>query len=71
MLRIDDIPQQVADDIQGLRLDLSLKVRYNKLTENPDFVEKIATASCLSIPTTRDIIQSQLLEVVILWKQKI
>ena len=26
------------DDIQGLRLDLSLKVRYNKLTENPEFV---------------------------------
>ena len=56
MLRIDDIPQQVADDIQGLRLDLSLKVRYNKLTENPEFVEKIATASCLSTPATRDII---------------
>ena len=32
-LRLDDIPQQVADDIQGLRLDLSLKVRYNKLTD--------------------------------------
>ena len=56
MLRIDDIPQQVADDIQGLRLDLSLKARYNKLIDNQEFVEKIATASCLSTPATRDII---------------
>ena len=31
MLRIDDIPQQVADDIQGLRLDLFAKVLYNNL----------------------------------------
>ena len=38
MLRIGDIPQQVADDIQGLRLDLFAKVWYNKLTENPEFV---------------------------------
>ena len=30
MLRIDDIPQQVADDIQGLRLDLFVKVCCNK-----------------------------------------
>jgi len=30
MLRIDDIPQQVADDIQGLRLDLFIKVWYYK-----------------------------------------
>jgi len=29
MLRIDDIPQQVADDIQGLRLDLLTEVWYN------------------------------------------
>ena len=28
-LRLDDIPQQVADDIQGLRLDLFVKVCYN------------------------------------------
>ena len=28
MLRIDDIPQQVADDIQGLRLDLFTKAWY-------------------------------------------
>ena len=39
MLRIDDIPQQVADDIQGLRLDLFTKVRYNRLIENPEFDE--------------------------------
>ena len=43
-------------NIQGLRLDLSLKVRYNKLTENPEDVEKIATASCLSTPATCDLI---------------
>ena len=55
-LRLDDIPQQVADSIQGLRLDLSLKARYNKLTENPEFVEKIATASCLSALKVCDII---------------
>ena len=30
---IDDIPQQVADDIQGLRLDLFTIVWYNKLTD--------------------------------------
>ena len=71
MLRIDNIPQQVADSIQGLRLDLSLKARYNKLIDNQEFVEKIATASCLSTPATRDIISSQLLEVIILWEQKI
>ena len=29
MLRIDDIPQQVADDIQGLRLDVLAEVWYN------------------------------------------
>ena len=38
------------------RLDLSLKARYNKLIDNQEFVEKIATASCLSTPATRDII---------------
>ena len=38
MLRIDDIPQQVADDIQGLYLDLFARTCYNKLTENPEFV---------------------------------
>ena len=59
------------DDIQGLRLDLSLKARYNKLIDNQEFVEKIATASCLSALTVCDIISSQLLEVVILWKRKI
>ena len=37
MLRIDDIPQQVADDIQGLRLDLSPKARYNKPTDKQEF----------------------------------
>ena len=41
---------------KGLRLDLSLKARYNKLIDNQEFVEKIATASCLSTPATRDII---------------
>ena len=39
VLRIDSIPQQVADDIQGLRLDLSLKARYNKFIDNQEFVE--------------------------------
>ena len=43
-------------NIQGLRIDLSLKARYNKLTENPEFVEQIATASCLSALTVCDII---------------
>ena len=55
-MRLDDIPQQVADSIQGLRLDLSLKARYNKLIDNQEFVEKIATVSCLSTLATRDII---------------
>jgi len=41
---------------KGLHLDLSLKARYNKLIDNQEFVEKIATASCLSTPATRDII---------------
>jgi hypothetical protein len=27
MLRIDNIPQQVADDIQGLRLDLTVEIQ--------------------------------------------
>ena len=39
MLRIDDIPQQVADDIQGLRLDLFTKVWYNIL-ERSDIMAK-------------------------------
>ena len=39
-----------------VRLDLSLKARYNKLIDNQEFVEKIATASCLSTSATRDII---------------
>ena len=43
-------------NIQGLRLDLSLKVRYNKLTENPEFVEQIATTRCLSTQVARGII---------------
>jgi hypothetical protein len=30
---VDDIPQQVADDIQGLRLDLFTIVWYNKLAD--------------------------------------
>ena len=55
-LRVDDIPQQVADDMQGLRLDLFTIVWHNGFVENPEFVEKIATASCLSTPATRDII---------------
>ena len=55
-ISLKNLPQQVADDIQGLCLDSSLKVRYDKLTENPEFVEKIATASCLLTPATRDII---------------
>ena len=37
MLRIDDIPQLVADDIQGLRLDLFTIVWYNKLTDKYEF----------------------------------
>ena len=39
MLRIDDIPQQVADDIQGLRLDLFTNVWYNIL-ERSDIMAK-------------------------------
>ena len=31
MLRIEDIPQQVADDIQGLRLDLFVRLWYNEI----------------------------------------
>ena len=30
---IDDIPQRVADDIQGSRLDFNVKMWYNKLKE--------------------------------------
>ena len=32
MIGLDDISQQVADEIQGLRLDLFTIVWYNKLT---------------------------------------
>ena len=35
------------DDIHCLRLDLFTIARYNKLTDNQDFAEDIATASCL------------------------
>ena len=33
MLRIDDIPQRVADDIQGSRLDFNVRMWYNTLKE--------------------------------------
>ena len=46
MLRIDDIPQQVADSIQGLRLDLFAEVWYSIL-ERSDIMAK--SKACMSL----------------------